>query len=123
VSNIGLKSQDHPLPYPLKWVNKDVELKVIKQCKINFFISENYINEVEVDVVPFYVCVVLIRIPYMYMRDVIFMRKENQYLCTKDGKSFIINEHKDKYMISLVSANQPKKLISTSRKFVFLFIR
>jgi len=86
VSNIGLKSQDHPLPYPLKWVNKDVELKVIKQCKINFFISENYINEVEVDVVPLYLCGAMFGSHYMYIRDAIFIKRENQYHLIKEEK-------------------------------------
>jgi hypothetical protein len=57
------------------------------------------------------------------MRDVIFMRRENQYPLLKDGKSFIINAHKGKSKISLVSANQAKKLISSSRKFVLLFLK
>jgi len=40
-------------------------------------ISENYIDEVEVDVVPLDVCGVMFGIPYMYMRDGIFIRREN----------------------------------------------
>jgi len=54
----------------------------------------------------------------MYMRDAIFMRRANQYRLIKDGKSFIINMHKNKSKISLVSANQAKKLISSSNKYV-----
>jgi hypothetical protein len=61
--------------------------------------------------------------PYMYMRDAIFMQRENQYHLIKDGKSYIINAHKGKSNISLVSANQAKKLISSSKKYVFLFLR
>jgi hypothetical protein len=72
-----LEVHDHPNPYPLGWVNKDVELKVTKQCKIKFSISANYIDEVEVDVVPLDVCGVVFGSPYMYMRDAIFMRREN----------------------------------------------
>nr|QHR91259.1 hypothetical protein Q903MT_gene5291 [Picea sitchensis] len=59
----------------------------------------------------------------MYMRDAIFMRRANQYRLIKDGKSFIINAHKGKSKISLVSANQAKKLISSSKKYVLLFLR
>jgi hypothetical protein len=90
-------------------------LKVIKQCKIKFVISANYINEVEVDVVSLDVCGVVFGIPYMYMRDAIFTRRENQYCLIKDEKYFIINAHKGKSKISLVSANQAKKLISQER--------
>jgi hypothetical protein len=30
VSKLGLEVHDHPHPYPLGWVNKDVELRVTK---------------------------------------------------------------------------------------------
>jgi uncharacterized protein YydD (DUF2326 family) len=30
VNKLGLEVHDHPNPYPLGWVNKDVELKVTK---------------------------------------------------------------------------------------------
>jgi hypothetical protein len=53
--------------------NKDENIKVMKQCKIKFVVSSYFIVEVEFDVVPLDICVVLFGIPYMYMRDVIFM--------------------------------------------------
>jgi len=77
-SNLGLEVRDHPNPHPLGWVNKDEELKVTKHCKIKFAIIANYIDEVEVNVVPFDVCGVVFGIPYMYMRDAIFMIISNQ---------------------------------------------
>ena len=77
----------------------------------------------EVDIVPLYVCGVVFRSQCMYKRNVIFMRRENQYCLIKDGKYFIINAYKGKSKISLVSANQAKKLISSRRKTVLLFLR
>jgi hypothetical protein len=59
----------------------------------------------ELDVVPLDVCGVFFVIPYMYMRDAIFMWRDNQYKLIKDGNSYIINVHKGKSNISLVSAN------------------
>jgi hypothetical protein len=61
--------------------------------------------------------------PYMYIRDAIFMMRENQYLLIKDGKSFIINENKIKLKISLVSSNEAKNHISSSNKYMFLLSR
>jgi hypothetical protein len=61
--------------------------------------------------------------PHMYMRDVVFMRRENQYFLIKDESSYIINEHKCISKISLVSANQAKELISSSKKYVFILLR
>jgi hypothetical protein len=40
----------------------------------------------------------------------------------KDGDSFIINADKGKLKISLVSANQAKKLITSSKKYVLLLL-
>lgn len=74
VSKLGMEVHDHPHPYPLGWVNKNAKLRVTKQCKITFSTSANYIDEVEVDVVPLDVCGVVFDSPYMYMRDAIFMR-------------------------------------------------
>ena len=54
----------------------------------------DFLNEVDLDVVPLDVCGVVFGSPYMYMSDAIFMRKDNQYWLIKDGKSFIINSHK-----------------------------
>jgi hypothetical protein len=36
VSKVSLAMHDHPHPFPLGWVNKGVEIKVIKQCKSIF---------------------------------------------------------------------------------------
>jgi hypothetical protein len=62
-------------------------------------------------------------IPYMCIRDVIFMGRANQYILIEDGKSFIINEHIGKSKISLVSVNQAKKLIISSKKCVLFVLR
>jgi len=51
------------------------------------------------------------------------MWRDNQYWLTKDGKSFTINMYKGKSKILLVSANQAKKLISTRKKYVLLFLK
>jgi hypothetical protein len=95
----------------------------MKPCKIKFAISVDFIDEVELDVVLIDVCLLVFRSPYMYMRDAIFMQRTNQYRLIKNGKSYIINVHKGKSKISLVSVNQAKKLISSSKKYVLLFLR
>jgi len=76
-----------------------------------------------VNIVPIDVCGVVFISPYMYIRDAIFIRRVNQYHFIKDGKSFIMNAHKGKFRISLVSDNHAKKLINSSRKFLLHFLR
>jgi hypothetical protein len=46
VKMIGLEVHDRDSPYPLGWVNKDAEIKVTKQCKITFFVSVDFTDEV-----------------------------------------------------------------------------
>jgi hypothetical protein len=93
VEKLGLETQDHPHPYPLGWVRQDVELEVSKQCKCKFAINQNFVYEEVVDVVLLDVCGVILGSPYLYVRDAIFRRRENQYRLVKDGKSCAINAH------------------------------
>jgi len=62
--NFVLYVHDHLIIYPLGWVNKDS-------------ISVYIIDEVYLDVTPLDVCGVVFGSPYMYIRDVIFMCREN----------------------------------------------
>jgi hypothetical protein len=61
----------------LGWVNKDAEIKVSKKFKIKFVVSADFIDEVELDVVPLDVCGVVFGSHYVYMRDVIFIHRQN----------------------------------------------
>ena len=60
---------------------------------IEFSISAKDIDEMEVDIALFDVCGIVLGSPYMYLRDVIFIKKDNPYRLIKDGISFIINVH------------------------------
>ena len=77
VEKIRLESQDHPHPYPLRWVRKYLELKVSKQCRFKFAINQNFVDEVFSNVIPLDICGVILGIPYFYVRDNIFIRRVN----------------------------------------------
>ena len=47
VIKLGLEVHDHPIPYPLRWVNKDGKIKVMKHFNINFILSAYFIDKVE----------------------------------------------------------------------------
>lgn len=38
VKKLGLEVRDHPNPYPLGWVNKDAELKVTNNAKLDLLL-------------------------------------------------------------------------------------
>jgi len=42
VKKLGLEVYDHPIPYPLGWINTDTKIKVTKRWKIKFVVSANY---------------------------------------------------------------------------------
>ena len=77
VRKLGLEVRGHPYPYPLGWVHKDVDLYITKQCKIRFSISVDFIDELDLDVVPLDVCGAIFGSLYMYVHDVIFMWIDN----------------------------------------------
>ena len=52
--------------------NKSTQIKVTKQCRLRFAITNNYIDEVELDVVPVDICGVVLGNPYLYDRDAVF---------------------------------------------------
>ena len=105
------------------WLHKDAELQVTRQCKFKFCISREFIDEVECDVVPLDVCEVVMGSPYMWDRDVIFLRRANQWKLVKEGKTYLINAYKGKEKISLLLANQAKHLINGSQRLMMLVKR
>jgi len=67
--------------------------------------TKTFEEEVVVDVVPLDVFGVILGSLYLYVRDVIFIRRENTYQLVKDGKAFTVNAHKDTTKISLINAH------------------
>ena len=108
VKNLDLETQNHPRPYPLVWLNKQTQVKVTKQCRLRFSITANYIDEVELDVVPVDICEVVLGSPYLYDRDALFYRRQNKYHLMKYGVEFIVRAHKSKNHLNLVVYNQMK---------------
>jgi len=105
VSNLGLKTFNHPNPYPLGWFHRNASLQVSKQCKLKFAICSKYIDEFMVDVVPLDICGLILSNPYMWDRDVIYYRVLNKLQSMKDGKVFLASAHKSKKNLSLVTSN------------------
>ena len=93
VKSLGLETRNHPTTYPLGWLNKSTQIKVTKQCGLRFAIIANYIDEVELDVVPIDICGVVLGSPYLYDHDAVFYRREHKYHLKKDGVEFIVRAH------------------------------
>lgn len=66
VKKLNLATTPHPKPYLLGWVCNYAQLQVTKQCKLKFTITANFVDEVEVDVVPLDICGLVLGSPYLY---------------------------------------------------------
>lgn len=120
---MGLKMTPHPRPYPLGWIQKDVEMRITKQCTFKFAITDRCIDEVTCEVVPLDVCQVILGSPYLWDRDAIHYRRQCKYKFVKDGKEYNINACKPQSTTTLVTATQAKRMVNGCRKFVVLMIR
>ena len=43
VKQLGLKTHNHPKPYPLGWLKEQSQIHVTKQCRLKFAITANYV--------------------------------------------------------------------------------
>jgi hypothetical protein len=86
VKKLGLITKPHKKPYPLGWIHNYNQLQVNRQYVLKFAINSQFIDEVELDVVPLDICGIVLGSPYLYDRKEIFYHEHNKYQLTKDGK-------------------------------------
>lgn len=98
-------------------------MHVTKQCRLRFAITTNFFDEVYLNVIPLDICGVVLGSPYLYDQHAIFHRKENKYHLVKDGIEYIVKAHRMKTSLDLNNVNQMKRLISSSKKYVLMFIK
>ena len=73
--------------------------------------------------VPLDICGIVLGSPYLYDMKAIFYREDNRYQLTKDGIGYIVHADPMKTNLSLVSANQMKRLINASKNFVLMILK
>jgi hypothetical protein len=123
VKKLNLETIPHPKPYPLGWICDNAKLQVTRRCRLRFAITANFIDEVELDVIPLDICGIVLGSPYLYDRRAIFHRHENKYHLFKNGVEYIVRAHTKKMNLSLVNAGQMKRLVNASKNFVLLMIK
>ena len=80
-------------------------------------------DEVEADVVPLDIFGLVLGSPYLYDRQAIFYRGENKYHLFKDKIEYIVRAHKIKTNMALANAGQMKRLVNSSKNFVFMIVK
>lgn len=123
VKKLNLKTTPHTKPYPLDWVCDDAKLQVTRKCKLKFTIIANFMDEVEIVVVPLDICGIVSGSPYVYGQKSIFYHHENKYHIFKDGLEHIVRAHCKKMNLSLFSGGQMKRLVNVGNNFVLLMIK
>ncbi|XP_074266657.1 uncharacterized protein LOC141589936 [Silene latifolia] len=109
VSKLTLLTQDRPNPYKLRWLNKDSEVKVDKQCLVSFSISKVYKDEVMCDVVPMDAYPLLLGRPWKFDRNTMHQRKDNTYSFKHNGKKVTMTQLPPN-QINYGSPNMPEKV-------------
>nr|GEY34704.1 hypothetical protein [Tanacetum cinerariifolium] len=86
VKKLQLKTEDHPHPYHLTWLDKKKEFKVSKRCLVQFSIGEKYKDEVVCDVVPIDSCHLLLCIYHQKEKEIPFLSKFAMFREVRDVK-------------------------------------
>lgn len=94
VKKLSLKTEKHPHPYKLSWLQKDNEIKVNQRCLVSFSIGQNYRDEVWCDVAPMDACHLLLGRPWQYDRRTIHDGYKNTYTFIKDGFKVVLGSSK-----------------------------
>jgi hypothetical protein len=123
LEKIKLETTPHHKPYPLGWICDNAKLHVTRRFKLRFSITANFIDEVELDVIPLDIYGIVLGIPYLYDRRAIFHRDENKYNSFKNGFKYIFRAHTNNLNLSLVSDEQMKRLVNASKNFLLLMIK
>eukprot|EP00253_Pinus_taeda_P034004 PITA_34004 len=89
VKKLNLEIVPPHKPYPLGWIVNNENLQVTRKCLFKFAITEKFIDEVELDVVPLDLPGIILGSPYLYYRKSVFYRHDNKYILLKNGVEYI----------------------------------
>jgi len=123
VKKLRLETKHHLKPYPLGFMCDKAKWHVTKRCRDIIFITSELVDEIDLDVVPFDICCILLGSPYFYDKKAIFFIHEKKYHLMNDEVEDIIRAHHEKISASLVSAGQMKRLINSNKGCMLMVVR
>ena len=121
MKRLGFPTTTHPQPYTIGWLHQGRDLCVSQQCRLPYSIKP-FTDEVLCDIAPLDVCDVLLGQPYLWKWHDVYESSPHAVIITLGNNLYRIPEVPPPAAISLVTAKQCSKLISKTRKFVFLMI-
>ena len=85
VEKLQLKTEPHPHPYSIQWLNQGKGLQVSTRCLIALSIGKSYKDELWCDILPMDACHILLGRPWLFDRKVMHDGYHNTYTLHKDG--------------------------------------
>jgi hypothetical protein len=122
MKRLGLLTTTHPQPYNIRWLHQGRDLRISQQCHLPYNIKP-FTDEVLCDIAALDLSDVLLGQPYLWKRHAVYESKPHAVIITLRNMLYMIPKIAPPTTISLVTAKQCNKLISKTRKFVFLMIR
>jgi hypothetical protein len=90
VERLKLKSEKHPSPYRISWVNEKNLVSVKHRCLVQFSLGQEYVDEAWCDIIPITVCHMLLGRPWLYDRKVSYNGYINTYSFQYNGKKLVL---------------------------------
>ncbi|XP_060177885.1 uncharacterized protein LOC132607824 [Lycium barbarum] len=90
VTKLGLKTEKHPKPCNIKWLQDGGGMKVTKRCLVSFSIGKIYIDQIWCDVMSMDACHLLLRRPWQYDRRAYHDGYLNTYSFIVDGRKITL---------------------------------
>ena len=119
VKQLGLLTITHPQPYTIRWLHSGRDLYIRQQCRISYSIKP-FTNEVLCDVSPLDVADVLLGQPYLWRQHAVYKSRPRAVIITLGNNLYRILKVVPPPIISLTTAKQRSKIVSQTRKFIFL---
>ena len=98
-------------------------MQVTRKCIQRFAINSNFLDKVELGVVPLEISGIVLGSPYLYDRKAVFHHHENKYHFFKEGIEYIISSHKNKTSLSLIHAREMKRIVNARQNLTLLMIK
>eukprot|EP00253_Pinus_taeda_P030860 PITA_30860 len=121
MKQLGLPTIAHAQLYTIGWLHQGRDLRVSQQCRLPSNIKP-FTDEVSCDISPLDVCDVLLGQPYLWKQHALYESRPRVIIVTLGNKLYRIPELASPTTISSVTTKQCSKLISKTRKFIFLMI-
>ncbi|KAG6383186.1 hypothetical protein SASPL_157069 [Salvia splendens] len=117
VKHLNLETRDHPNPYTIGWLKKEVKIKITKQCWLPLSLGKHYRSNVLCDVIDMDACHVLLGRPWQYDVNITHKGRDNWYSFIWNKRKIIILPDKIPNITSKVEEKSMLTINQNSKEF------